>query len=658
MNYCIKVFLCLFLFFACKGPADKLDALVVRQLIMSGDNRQELEKVLEHYSTSADSDKLYAAKFLIAYMGDKYSVVPDNIVNYNIVVEELSDVTELYPRDEDLSAIGKVLDSLLEQYPVGHIVRPDLTTVSAEFLIDNIEEAFEQWEKVPWHEQYTLDEFCRYVLPYRASIEVLENWRKMALEISLPNEDSIIQQGDLFNIGYELIKYSGVDYNIAAGRFFNRLPYSDMSKVKWGDCAQIAVHAMLLFRSRGIPSAIDLVPQWANRSLRHIWNVILYPGIETHDISFYPEGKNVMLYKPSKIYRRNYDIQDTTLVYRYRHEEDIPDFFTNYCLSDVTGEYDIPVTDVEIDNVVEDRNKILYLCTFDNKEWKPVAYTSVNNGKAVFKDVARGILPGNNVPIQYINQGNGIVLLPAYYYKKGIKAVSCPVILTEKGVVKKIRANKDDLQTVVLTRKYPLDPEFVECRKALIGSCFDASDNDLFKNPEHLFTLSEDFVNTVSIRLSKPYRYIRFFRSDSITNSVAEITFFKSGVKIKPDSVYVFNKSKMIRPLANIWDGDSLTYYDYNGYNGNYIVFDFGKSVEVSEISCLARNDDNDIVPGNHYELCYWDNEWISLGHQVAEDVFLVFDNVPKGALLILHNHTKGEEERIFTYEDGQQVWW
>jgi len=36
----------------------------------------------------------------------------------------------------------------------------------------------------------------------------------------------------------------------------------------------------------------------------------------------------------------------------------------------------------------------------------------------------------------------------------------------------------------------------------------------------------------------------------------------------------------------------------------------------------------------------------------------LVYDNVPANALLLLHNHTKGKEERIFTYEGGRQIWW
>ena len=51
---------------------------------------------------------------------------------------------------------------------------------------------------------------------------------------------------------------------------------------------------------------------------------------------------------------------------------------------------------------------------------------------------------------------------------------------------------------------------------------------------------------------------------------------------------------------------------------------------------------------------------WTSLGRQIGRRATqeLVYDNVPAGALLLLHNHTKGKEERIFTYEDGRQVWW
>jgi hypothetical protein len=39
-------------------------------------------------------------------------------------------------------------------------------------------------------------------------------------------------------------------------------------------------------------------------------------------------------------------------------------------------------------------------------------------------------------------------------------------------------------------------------------------------------------------------------------------------------------------------------------------------------------------------------------------DYTIVYTNVPKGALLNIHNHTRGKENRPFTYENGKQVWW
>lgn len=49
-----------------------------------------------------------------------------------------------------------------------------------------------------------------------------------------------------------------------------------------------------------------------------------------------------------------------------------------------------------------------------------------------------------------------------------------------------------------------------------------------------------------------------------------------------------------------------------------------------------------------------------SLGKQMGsnETYRLTYNNVPTNALLLLRNLTKGTEERIFTYEKGEQVWW
>jgi hypothetical protein len=57
--------------------------------------------------------------------------------------------------------------------------------------------------------------------------------------------------------------------------------------------------------------------------------------------------------------------------------------------------------------------------------------------------------------------------------------------------------------------------------------------------------------------------------------------------------------------------------------------------------------------------LLYWqEGDWESAGKQIATTHYLNYNHVPAGTLYLLRNHTKGREERIFTYENGKQMWW
>ena len=107
------------------------------------------------------------------------------------------------------------------------------------------------------------------------------------------------------------------------------------------------------------------------------------------------------------------------------------------------------------------------------------------------------------------------------------------------------------------------------------------------------------------------------------------------------------------------FDDDPFTYYISNLQSGGWIGMDFGKPVRINKVGYLARGDDNNIRVGDEYELYYWDlNGWVSLGKQRATIMSLTFNNVPDNALLILRDHTRGKEERIFLYEDNEQIWY
>ena len=108
------------------------------------------------------------------------------------------------------------------------------------------------------------------------------------------------------------------------------------------------------------------------------------------------------------------------------------------------------------------------------------------------------------------------------------------------------------------------------------------------------------------------------------------------------------------------FDHDLLTAFDAPLPSGAWVGMDFGKPVRIGQIVYTGRGDGNTIDIGDTYELFYWsgDNGWASLGKQKATTVKLVYPHVPAGALYWLRDLTKGQEERIFTYEDGKQNWW
>ena len=124
-----------------------------------------------------------------------------------------------------------------------------------------------------------------------------------------------------------------------------------------------------------------------------------------------------------------------------------------------------------------------------------------------------------------------------------------------------------------------------------------------------------------------------------------------------------YRAADRFHPMENVFDGDVLSYAScsLSQLEIPWVGLDLGRAVELSKLCYLPRTDDNFIREGEEYELCYWDGDgWSSLGRQTGSRATqeLVYDNVPANALLLLHNHTKGKEERIFTYEDGRQVWW
>ena len=123
---------------------------------------------------------------------------------------------------------------------------------------------------------------------------------------------------------------------------------------------------------------------------------------------------------------------------------------------------------------------------------------------------------------------------------------------------------------------------------------------------------------------------------------------------VRPEVVYA----------PSSYQQDSIITFDYpfilKKTGQKHILKPYLNSREV--IICYKKylwETTNWVKIGDTYQLFFWDkNGWVSLGTQIATQQNVVFKNVPKNALLVLRDLTRGKQERIFTYENNKQVFW
>jgi hypothetical protein len=167
----ITVLIICILCFSCSENYSPAIEAVLKQ---AGDNRVELENVLKHYSKNpADSLKLRAAEFLILNMPGKYSKYYDAPWN---------DVATVLLRWTSSSDKQRVLDT----YSLGEpTVHDDVKYITAGYLINNIDLAFEVWQKRPWGKHISFDVFCTNFVQSSSKIFVFSKKKSGAEKIFL-----------------------------------------------------------------------------------------------------------------------------------------------------------------------------------------------------------------------------------------------------------------------------------------------------------------------------------------------------------------------------------------------------------------------------------------------------------------------------------------
>jgi len=630
---------------------------IEQTLQLAGDNRIELEKVLEHYAE--DSLKLAAAEFLIENMPGHYSYADTTgIDRYYHSIDSLLSVMS----KGDIQNIIEAIDSLGYAYSwIDQTTVEDIQIITAEFLIANIDSAFSKWESTPWGRHLSFEQFCETLLPYKAEeLQPFDNWRAYLIEkfpINSPFRycdqfaDSPLRATAALHDEIKA-QLSPILYDTAI-----KIPLSSIStkiKMPYGTCDDYKTIAASIMRAHGIPVYNDFTPLWGFRNrLGHSWNVL--PNNNGREIPYVGGLDSPFdLHKPDEriakafrqTYARNQEIDEILQSEKY-----IPELFRNPFQKDVTPLYSV-CSDITIDIKQIDANYI-YLAIFsDATTWIPIDFAKKENDKAVFHNVGRGCA---YLPIKFTNDGE---MIP----------ISDPISIDISGKASVL--NGGDAKTthdMVLYRKYPALEYVLEVATRIIGGEFQASDYKDFHEATTVHTIVDGSPITHEITLDssiKPYRYWRYIQNRPHTFcNMSEIAFCERdsaiptyGTIIGTDGYWASNSSMT---KDKVFDGDILTAFDAPIEQGAWVGMDFGKPVAIQSIRYTGRGDGNSIEIGDTYELYYCDKgRWKSFGKQIATGAKLVFHGVPQNRLYLLRDRTKGQDERIFTYADGKQMWW
>ena len=174
-KYTWLLFFC-FSFLSCGQPLH-----IEYVLEHAGENRMELESFLSYYSK--DKQKKQAAEFLLSGMANKHYYVGSLLDKYDEVFQLCDSLNKRGIIEGDPPMLSQIWDSL--EYHCGKLAESnmerklDSRILSANFLIDNVEQAFQAWESAPSYVSKELDDFYEFVLPYKANNEMPEIYRNI-----------------------------------------------------------------------------------------------------------------------------------------------------------------------------------------------------------------------------------------------------------------------------------------------------------------------------------------------------------------------------------------------------------------------------------------------------------------------------------------------
>lgn len=175
-------------------------------------------------------------------------------------------------------------------YLIAYMPEYDLTSISAQLLIDNVTYAYKVRQQYEWCKTLPDSVFFNEVLPYHNVTEQRDNWRKEFYNRFSPYvKDCRTLTEAVYAINKNVRDELLVDYNTKR-RASDQGPFESMESTM-ASCTGLTILLNDAFRAVGIPARFAGTANWFDNRGNHSWNEVLIDG-EWYFTEYYMEDLN------------------------------------------------------------------------------------------------------------------------------------------------------------------------------------------------------------------------------------------------------------------------------------------------------------------------------------------------------------------------------
>jgi len=570
-------------FISCKNHPSKVE----EALILSGENRVELEKVLE-YSKKKGKIAYESACFLIENMRyhrseNKLELDSSYIHFFNQTDSMYNSLFKGMNLDEIKSFKGKKYDSIRialaetfnnikatnKNYKKNKSTT-DLQTIHADFLIDNIESALHIWEANEYTYKKDFAFFKEFILPYRTTDEypaynrsTIHSLYNKIISDSADINASIYSKLERYKTYVNKCRWINkyVEAKEHLGIYDLFIPKFKM------DCHNMTTWSSDILRACGVATVYEYTPQWTDRDRKHFWCVSpdstgIFQPYTAPDNNIREDWESDIKYA-GKVYRKTFEAQRNTPYFLAGEDEYIPESLRSPLLSDQTFRYHQTIT-LRIPLSPKIRTHLVYLCMFTREKLNPVGWGKVdtNNGEIIF----------NQIPLN-------ILFFPIYFDEEEMKPAAQPFMICSNGIhheipqpltindmkhemdvtlrnnslyisnsinkktsgLKYISIDCDTTKKneLVLLRKYPEKRKLKASYNRMKGNIWLAGNRERgqYDTLHTLDYVPSPYIQEVSLNNNKEYRYYRYVSPNKFPIDISHMEFLSTDSKLESHSL-------------------------------------------------------------------------------------------------------------------------